>query len=150
MSSRAKPTIICCILAPPSLSGGLAGMHVWPSQCGKLRTVLHCGTWISPSGRWRRCCVCSRGSVSMRRAYACGMQSTRAEVCGEWPTNRWVNLHEACKCGDCWIGQWNTVLGSASDGRGDYWTTVDGVIAGQESISMVIFDGVVAGQIRTW
>jgi hypothetical protein len=22
----------------------LADMHVWPSQCGKLRSVLHCGT----------------------------------------------------------------------------------------------------------
>jgi hypothetical protein len=109
MSSRAKPTIICCTLAPPSYGGGLAGMHVWPSQCGKPRTVLHCGTWISPSGRWRqRCCVCvrCRGSSSMRRAYAECMQSTRAEICGECPANRWVNLHEAYNGGDCWVGQW--------------------------------------------
>jgi hypothetical protein len=90
---------------PSVFVGWLGGHACLAIAMRQASDGLHCGTWISPSGRWRRCCVCSRGSVSMRRAYVCGMQSTRAEVCGEWPTNRWVNLHEACKCGDCWIGQ---------------------------------------------
>jgi len=91
MSSRGKTTIICCVLAPPSL----AGMHVLAIAMRQAAVGFALRDIDFTIGDMATTMLC-RGSGSMRRVYAERMQSTRAENCGEWPANRWVSLHEAC------------------------------------------------------